>query len=215
MIKPSRIYNNRFSKKELSKKSTVWKTLCEAFFSKYIKQTDTVLDVGAGFCEFINNISCKRRIANDVNEEFIEHANDGVETIIGDIGRVKNLEVDKVMLSNILEHLNTKDEVIEMLLKVHSILKPNGQVLIVQPNINLVKEEYWSFIDHKVALNEKSVTEALETTGFKVEKVIKRFLPYTIKSSLPTKRLYILFYLLVPQFFRVNAGQSFFLASKV
>ena len=56
---------------------------------------------------------------------------------------------------------------------------------MLQPNIRLTGAAYWDFIDHKVALTERSLVEAAELCGFETERLIKRFLPYTTKSRLP------------------------------
>jgi general stress protein 26 len=53
----ARIYKARFSPEERAKKEAIWRVLCSDFFQQYVKPDDTVLDVGAGYCEFINNIT--------------------------------------------------------------------------------------------------------------------------------------------------------------
>ena len=45
---------------------------------------------------------------------------------------------------------------------VARLLKPGGRVMVLQPNIRLTGPAYWDFIDHKVALTEKSLVEAAE-----------------------------------------------------
>ena len=64
-----RLYSNRFSEQERKIKLRMWKTLCESFFSKYVSPDSTVVDIGAGYCEFINSIRARRRIAIDLNPE--------------------------------------------------------------------------------------------------------------------------------------------------
>ena len=56
---------------------------------------------------------------------------------------------------------------------------------MLQPNIRFVGGAYWDFLDHKVALTDRSLAEAAEVAGFQVERMIPRFLPYTTKSRLP------------------------------
>src|SRR3981081_2302919 len=62
---------------------------------------------------------------------------------------------------------------------------PNGRVLVLQPNIRLVGGRYWDFIDHKVALTERSLQEAASVAGFTTVEMITRFLPFSTKSRLP------------------------------
>ena len=53
-VELARIYNERFSAAELEGKQQLWEALYEGFFRQYIRTSDTVLDLGAGSCEFIN-----------------------------------------------------------------------------------------------------------------------------------------------------------------
>src|SRR5207247_9004253 len=50
------------------------------------------------------------------------------------------------------------------------------------PYTPLSRSAYWDFIDHHVALTERSLTEAASAAGFDVEHLVPRFLPYTTKS---------------------------------
>ena len=72
-------------------------------------------------------------------------------------------------MSNYLEHLPSGDAVIAQLEVARRLLKPGGRVLVLQPNIRLVGAAYWDFIDHKVALTEKSLVEAGELAGLETE----------------------------------------------
>ena len=45
------------------RRSVVWQTLWEEVFSRYLSPTDSVVDLGAGWCDFINNVQARRRIA--------------------------------------------------------------------------------------------------------------------------------------------------------
>jgi hypothetical protein len=38
-----------------SRRNTLWKTLCESFFQRYVRPEHTVLELGCGYGEFINN----------------------------------------------------------------------------------------------------------------------------------------------------------------
>jgi hypothetical protein len=54
---------------------------------------------------------------------------------------------------------------------------------------------YWDFIDHRVALTERSLAEAVHIAGMRPVLSIQRFLPYTTVGRLPTSprlaRLYL------------------------
>ena len=57
--------------------------------------------------------------------------------------------------------------------------------MILQPNIRYAYKEYWDFFDHHTPLSDRSLVEALQMVGFKIEKVLPKFLPYTTKSKIP------------------------------
>ena len=57
-------YQMRFSKLE-KYRNAVWKVLCDEYFNKFISPKARVLDLGAGWCEFINNINAAEKYAMD------------------------------------------------------------------------------------------------------------------------------------------------------
>jgi hypothetical protein len=76
-----KLYRKRFSTIEYEQKNQLWRILCEHFFQKYVHPSDAVLDVGAGYCEFINHINCRHKIALDSNEETKLYADKAVQVI--------------------------------------------------------------------------------------------------------------------------------------
>jgi SAM-dependent methyltransferase len=95
----------------------------------------------------------------------------------------------------LLEHLDSGDLVIEQFRTVRRLLKPGGRVIVLQPNIRLVGDAFWDFIDHRVPLTEKSLSEAAKLAGFRTRTLITRFLPYTTKSRFPLHPLLVRAYL--------------------
>ena len=89
-------------------------------------------------------------------------------------------------MSNYLEHLESSDAVIEQLRVAAELLRPGGRLIVLQPNIRLVGPRYWDFIDHRVALTERSLLEAAELANLRTVELITRFLPYSTKGRLPT-----------------------------
>ena len=51
---------------------------------------------------------------------------------------------------------------IEQLRVAAKLLRPGGHLIVLQPNVRLVGPRYWDFIDHRVALTERSLLEAAE-----------------------------------------------------
>lgn len=211
------LYKNRFPEIGQKKRAIMWQAIYDSTLKEFIPKNGIIMDIGAGKCELLNVINCKNKIAVDLNPDVKKYANKNVQVInlsVHEIPSKYNQTIDVVILSHFLEHLNSKDDVIAILGKSHELLKKGGKVIILQPNIDLVKEAYWDFIDHKVALNTKSLLELLDLTGFKVSKLIKRFLPYTTKGNLPISKFIIYLYFMIPEVLRPFAGQTLVIGTK-
>jgi ubiquinone/menaquinone biosynthesis C-methylase UbiE len=206
------LYEARFDKEAQIKKNQIWKVLCADFFQKFVKRTDTVVDIGAGYCEFINHIQCSHKIAVDLNPDVAERANADIKVINESCTQISSLasnSVDCVFMSNFLEHLPSKELVLSTLRESQRILKPGGRVMILQPNIRFLPGEYWDYFDHHTALTDRSLAEALVLAGFEVSVCIPRFLPYTTKSRLPQSPWLVALYLRLPFFWRFLGKQAF------
>ena len=213
----SDLYGRRFSAAERERKNALWKVLCQSFFQKYITESDVVVDLGAGYCEFINNIRCGRKFAVDLSEDTQQAAGDGVTVIIKPATDLSSLEAsstDVVFASNLFEHLSTKDDLMTVLREVHRVLKPGGRLLVLQPNIRYAYREYWDYLDHHLPLSHVSLTEALNLADFAVHEMRPRFLPYSVKSGLPQSTLLLRLYLLAPPLHLLFGRQMFLLAVK-
>lgn len=211
------LYQGRFSKKEAEDKSRIWEVLCKHFFQEYVSPDDTVLDLGAGYCDFINNIQCREKLAVDLNDDTpsFAHSNVTVQQVSStNLSFKADESIDVVFTSNFLEHLRTKEEALQTFSEVHRILKKGGLFLILQPNIRHVGFEYWDFFDHHIALTEKSLIEGLLIKEFKIKRVISKFLPFTTKSKIPQHPFLVWLYLKVPLVWRIMGKQSFLVAEK-
>ena len=208
---------NQWTVSEIDQMRRIWGVLVKNFLQKFVRETGTILDVGAGFCHFINQIRAKRRIAIDVNPGIRAYADPAVEVLITDdltLPMVPDGGVDHVLISNFFEHLSSSTDVIALLRTVRAKLAPGGTVLVLQPNFRYTGAAYFDFIDHKVVLTDKSLIEALEVAGFRVVYLVKRFLPYTSKSKLPQTLWLVRLYLALPFLWRVFGQQTFVVAKK-
>ncbi len=218
------IYLSRFSDEQDRTRQLTWEVLCQEFFAPRISSSKTIVDLGAGDGKFITNIKAKRRIAVDLSEHVNRLSESGVEVYqiaAGEMAKKLEAQVDLVFMSNFLEHLPSKKILLEVLGNCNQVLEDGGQVMILQPNINYVGAKYWDYIDHHIALNEHSLIEALEITGFEIEEMIPRFLPYTARSSVgtiaqkfDTKKL-VSTYLKFPFLWKIFGGQTFVSARKL
>lgn len=216
-VELDRLYQQRFPETALARKHAIWKVLCSDFFSRYVKPTDTVVDIGAGYCEFINNIRAEKKIAVDLNPDVRRFAAPDVRVINESCTAIRELEsdsVDVVFMSNFLEHLPSKDLVLDTFRESQRILRKGGRVMVLQPNIRYLPGEYWDYFDHHTPLTERSLVEGLQLVGLEPSTVIAKFLPYTTKSRLPQASWLIRLYIRVPLAWHVLGKQAFVVAVK-
>jgi ubiquinone/menaquinone biosynthesis C-methylase UbiE len=184
----AKLYRKRFPEADRAGRQALWQTLCRAFFQRYVPPDGHVLDLGAGYCEFINAIQAARKTAVDLNPDTGECAAAGVTVLQASADKltaVPDASVDVVFASNFFEHLDSKETLLRCLAELRRVLKPAGRLLILQPNIRYAPGEFWDFFDHHLPLSDRSMIEALEISGFGVAEVRPRFLPMTTKSRLP------------------------------
>jgi len=180
------LYANRFDERDRAWKDDVWAILWRRVFSRWIDGGDTLLDLGAGYCEFINHAVATRRIAVDLNPETARTAAAGIEvhaSSADDLAFLRSAEVDAVFTSNFLEHLPSKEAVARVLSEVHRVLKSGGCFILMGPNIRYLAGRYWDYFDHHVPLSDASICEILLLKGFQLEHVEPKFLPYTVKGT--------------------------------
>ena len=207
------LYERRFTG-EAAFRNSMWRILCRSFFQKYIDPRATVVEVGAGHCEFINHITAARRIAVDLSTDTAHYAAPGVEVVTTastDLAAIPDGSADVAFASNFFEHLSRPD-ILTTFRELKRVLAPNGRLLILQPNIRYCYRDYWMFFDHITPLDDRSLIEALEMSGFSPVQVISRFLPFTTKSALPKSLLLLRIYLAVPVLWRLLGAQAFVVA---
>jgi SAM-dependent methyltransferase len=199
-------------------RAELWQVLCEHWFSRYIPADGTTVDLGAGACEFINNIPSAKKYAIDHNPDVTGFAAEEVTCIIDELadglGTLPDAHVDRVLVSNVFEHLPDREMLYTCIAECHRILKPGGKVIVMQPNIRVVKERFYDYSDHSLPLTEKGMAESLAANGFSLEEVRTRFLPYTTKSRYPRWPMLVRLYLACPPAHWLLGGQMFLVGRK-
>ena len=195
-----RLYANRFAK-NTGYRDRIWKVLAGEFFSRWILTTDSVLDLGSGYGEFINNVRADHKYAMDLNPDAGKRLSESVSFLQHDSTQAWPImanTLDIVFSSNFFEHLPDKAALSTTLQETFRCLKPGGRLIAIGPNIRYLPGHYWDFYDHHVPLTESSLTEALIVTGFNPEVVTGRFLPYTAVNSPEYPLLFLRLYLAFP-----------------
>jgi len=212
------LYRERFPDASSGRRGAVWKTICRSWLSSHISADARVLEIGAGYCEFINNIRAAERVAVDLNPETRRHARPGVtvhEIAAESLAdRVPPGYFDVAFMSNFLEHCRSRDHVLAILRNVAVVLKPAGRVLILGPNFRYCYRRYFDFFDHCLPLTDRAVVEAIQLAGFDAEVVQPRTLPYTFASRLPSWPWLVRLYLHLPWLWPLFGAQFFIVARK-
>jgi len=168
-------------------RAVVWKVVAEHLAS-WVAPDAHVLEIGAGYCEWINNVTASRRVAIGIWPEIAPLA------------------------SNILEHFEpaVASSVVE---DINRLLKPGGRLIVVQPNFRYAAKYYFDDYTHRAVFTDVSLPNLLRAHGFRVDRVEPRFLPYSMRGSkLPIRAWTVRAYLRSP--IKPMAGQMLVVASK-
>jgi SAM-dependent methyltransferase len=213
----SSIYRLRFSEQDLAQARAIWRPICR-YLQRYVDPQGTTLDLGAGYCHFINNIVSREKLALDLNGENLrKYAAPDVRCIEAtgaDLTAIASSSVDTVFASNVYEHFPSREDVARSSEEVYRVLRPGGRFIILQPNFAYCAKQYFDFFDHRLIFTHKGMAEGLTISGFRLEKIIARFLPYTSKSGLPTAPWLVSMYLSFPPAWRILGGQMLLVGMK-
>ena len=216
MLEPS-IYRLRFSEAELREQRAYWRPICQ-FLQQYVTPEGATLDLGAGYCHFINNIQSRTKLAVDVNEENLRrYAYKDVRCIVSDgadLSAIPSGSLDTVFASNVYEHFQTREQVAQSFEEVRRVLRSGGRFIIMQPNFAYCVREYFDFFDHRLIFTHRGIVEGLQMCDFEIVKVVDRFLPYTSKSGLPKAVWLVSLYMKVRPAWRLLGGQMLVVARK-
>jgi ubiquinone/menaquinone biosynthesis C-methylase UbiE len=192
----------------------IWRVIARYIQDRFIKRDARVLDLAAGYCSFINNIVAAERYALDRAAEPLTKATAGVKTMTGDctnLSQFKDASLDVVFASNLLEHL-TREDALKTLSEIHRVLAPNGKIILVQPNFAYAYRQYFDDFTHQQIYTHISLHDVVTAAGLKVTTVRPKFLPFSMRSSLPTHPMLVWLYLRSP--IKPLAGQMLLVGIK-
>lgn len=210
------VYTQRFPAAEAQAKDAVWREIAR-WLQRFVPRDARVLDVACDRGYFIRNIAARERWATDLRDVAAD-VGDGVRFVQSDglrlLDALPRAGFDVVFTSNYLEHLPSADAVVEQLGVFRDLLAPGGRAIVLQPNITLVGGAYWDFIDHRVALNDRSLVEAAELARLRTERLIRRFLPYTTKGRMPQRPALVRLYLALPPAWLLFGKQTLWIGTR-
>ncbi len=183
-----------------AKRDIVWQALWRFYFKRIVPADGCVLDLGAGYGSFINQVVAKRRIALDVWPDFARHLAPGVEAVAGpvtDLDFLADGSVDFAFASNLFEHIPQQDFT-RVLDALRPKLSARGSLNILQPNYRYAFREYFDDYTHVAIYSHVSLVDFLLANGYEATLVVPRFLPLTVKSRMPVSPWLIAAYLASP-----------------
>lgn len=180
-------------------RDALWRPVCE-YLQPYISPTGRVLDLGAGYCSFINQVQAAEKHALDLFPGVTQYAAPGVQAHIGsceDLSQFASGYLDAVFASNLLEHL-TREALARTLAEVRRVLKPSGHLILLQPNFRYCYREYFDDYTHLQVFTHISLADLLTASGFSLLRVEPRCLPFSLKTRLPKSPALVRLYLKLP-----------------
>lgn len=158
----------------------------EVWYQDYLQKTDTVLDLGSGSGQATIKISgkVKKVTGADIEKKSIEAARkeatikeiENVSFLVLDANKklpFKNGFFDKIICSDVLEHLNKRDFAVS---EIKRVLKTGGLLFLVTDNPNTswkrLQESvglfYYADRDHKYEYSKDEILTKLKSKNFRI-----------------------------------------------
>lgn len=190
------------------------------FLGKFIPTDGSVVDLGAGYCDFINQVKAAKKYAVDYSPNLSKFAKANVEKInsrSSDLSAISTDSIDLVLSSNLFEHF-TEEELAQTMSEVKRVLKKGGKLILMGPNFRLQPGRYFDDHTHKKIFNDSSLGSFLLENDFKILLKMGKFLPQEVKNSpsvLPNFLLPFLIRFYIHSPWKPLAGQMLFVAEKI
>ncbi len=190
-------FNTRLSPEP--KRDAIWKEITR-HLQRFIPENARILELGAGYCSFINQIKASRKHALDRSGVIRRYAHKDVTLHITNCTNLRIFEdnsFDVVFSSFLYEHLN-RQELNIVMRELRRILRTDGILMTMLPNFKYIARHYFDDYTHKQIFSHISFADYLESRGFEVTHVQGKFIPYSFKSRLPKSALLMRLYLWMP-----------------
>jgi SAM-dependent methyltransferase len=194
-------------------RTVIWGHICE-YLRRWIATDADILELGAGWCDFSNQVAAKSVTAMDLDATVKQAAAPNVKPVVGDCTNLEmfdDVSFDVVFASNLLEHLD-RPAADKLLAEARRVLRPGGRLILLQPNFRLNPGGYFDDYTHVAIYTDRSLSDYLTAGGWNVEHVAARFLPLTMKSRTSRLSFLVPWYLRSP--IKPLAGQMLVVAKR-
>ena len=193
------------------KRLIAWGSI-SGYVQRFIPLDSIILELGAGYCYFINNIKAKEKHALDICNIITKCANKNViihTQSCADLISLPSKYFNVVFVSNLFEHLS-RHEFKKTIYGISRILKNSGLLLVIQPNYKYCKRLYFDDPTHKTVFTDSSLCAALTDFNFVIIKKYPKFLPYSASTTFKFSKIMVDLYLRSP--IKPFAKQMFIIA---
>lgn len=184
-----------------ARRDVVWQAISRYLVKRgLIEPAWRVLDLGAGYCHFINNVPVAAKYALDLFPRLKEFAAPDVTCFVQQCDEpwpVPEGALDAVFASNLFEHLSLPSARLA-LAEVRRTLRNRGALILVQPNYRYAWREYFDDYTHLTVFSHVSLVDFCAAEGFECVHIEPRFVPFSMKQGLPIARWLIELYLRLP-----------------
>lgn len=183
----------------LRQRRAVWREIVR-YVAGDIGPVDTLVELGPGYGDFVNQYPARRKLAYDLNPamriffapDVIFHAENAEM-----IRLLPEASVDLVFASNFLEHLNgtALDRLLPL---IRRALRPGGRLVLIQPNYRRCADRYFEDDTHETIFSDDDIASFLAGHGLDVVKLVPGLLPFSMKSRMPKWPILVRLYLASP-----------------
>ena len=195
------------------RRAAVWRALCR-YLQPWVDSGEGLLELGAGYGEFSREIVAAQKWALEQNGNLVQYWGHAVTPLIQSVldpWPIAAGSLGTVFASNFFEHF-TLEQGAEILAQAWRVLHPGGRLIVVQPNFRLEPRRYFDDYTHRTAYTDNGFRDFLRSLDWKIVHCEPRFVPFSMKSRLPTAEWLVRLYLSL--LWRPLAGQFLVVAEK-
>jgi SAM-dependent methyltransferase len=195
------------------RRTLVWRAIAR-YLQQWVRADEGLLELGAGYGEFSSEIQAAAKWSLDLSRALVKHWASSVMPLIQpatDPWPLSSGSLGTVFASNFFEHL-TLEEGTTVLAEALRVLRPGGRLIVIQPNFRLEPRRYFDDYTHRTIFTDSGFSDFVKANGWRVVHSEPRFVPFSMKSRLPTAEWLVRLYLALPV--RPLAGQFLLVAEK-